>query len=85
MSVFLVAQIPSQLLERLREVHLSRLDVSYHLMKHLHRLAKLRPPNTPPPAARLLDVLLLLTPPARDVDPKQANQYTAHPRSSHVL
>ena len=59
------------MLERFRDEHLVQLDVSYHLLKQLLRLAKQQPPSPPPPAARILEVLLLVTPPAKDVDPKQ--------------
>lgn len=64
--------LPDDLLGHLREEHLSKIDVAYHLLKHILRLATLRPPQQTPSSQRLVELLLLITPPEYDVDPKQA-------------
>ena len=64
---------PAQVLERLAEAHLPHLDVAYHLLRAIQRLAKgigapqpAAPQQRAASAARLIDVLLLITPPRTD-------------------
>jgi len=61
------------LLSRLADRHMVHLDASFFLMKHVCRLSRLKPPQAPPRAERLLDLLLLANPPPRDVEPGAAS------------
>jgi hypothetical protein len=71
---------PPELLGRLAETHLVHLDASFYLLRHVHRLARLKPPHTPPKPERLLDLLLLVVPPPRDVEPRQASFLAPPPK-----
>ena len=67
------------MLERLAEAHLPQLDVAYHMLRAIQRLAKgiaaprpAAPQSRPASAARLIDLLLLMAPPRTDPPPEEA-------------
>lgn len=76
------SSLPATVLHRFRDAHAQKLDVAYYLMRHVKCLAK---PNSekaassPARAERLLELMMLVTPPASDVAPAEA-QFLVSPR-----
>ena len=70
---------PDELLDRLGDTHLMHLDTSYYLLRHVRRLAGRTPASTRPRAERLLPLLQLVTPPDRDISPRDASMLVATP------
>ena len=73
------ARAQPKVLERLAEAHLPQLDVAYHMLRAIQRLAKgiaaprpAAPQSRPASAARLIDLLLLMAPPRTDPAPEEA-------------
>ena len=73
--------LPPLVLRRLSEAHVGKLDVAFYLMRHVQRLA--RPGSaaadgaasasaTASRAERLMELMLLVTPPPADADPSDA-------------
>ena len=63
-----------RVLERLGEAHLPQLDVAYHLLRAVQRLARGITAQVPRPAraARLIELLLLVAPPRNDPPAEEA-------------
>ena len=70
---------PEELLTRLRDEHIApHLDAQFYLLRHVKRLADQRAPHdTPPPPDRILALLRMVTPIAKDVEPRDASFLSA--------
>ena len=69
--------LPAELLTRLKEAHLTHLDASFYLLKHVRRVSRMVPPPSRP--ERLVDLLFLITPPSANVEPRAAAMLSMPP------